>query len=204
MGKFLVGCLVVVLVLLIGGGTAGYFFIIKPGIEYARDYAGMAEEFQELNESIVNSEDYAPPAGTTVSEEQFQRFLAAQRRVRSQMENRLQELDEKYEAMKGEDRQEEMGVKEMAEAYKDLGGLLLEAKRVQVDALNQQDFSLDEYTWVRNRIYRAIGQSVAVATMGDQESASNQSMQVAEATVAMVEPHREELMENHVLAWFGL
>lgn len=204
MGKFLVGCLVVVLVLLVGGGTAGYFFIIKPGVEFASDFARMGEEFQELNESIVNTGEYAPSPGAAVSEDQFRRFLATQRAMRSRMEGRIGELDAKYEAMKNERGEEEMGLKEVAEAYRDLGELILEAKRAQVEALNEQNFSLEEYTWIRNRVYRAIGQSVAVAAVGDQGPADAGSNRVAEATVTMVEPHREELMETHAFAWFGL
>ena len=203
MGKFMVGCLVVVLVLLVAGGTTAYFFVIKPGMEFAGDVARMGEEFQELNDDIVNTGDFSPPRDATVSEAQFRRFLSTQRYMRDRLAERLQELDRKYEAMKDESGQEEMGIKEMAQAYRDLGELILSAKRAQVEALNAQQFSLAEYTWVRNRVYRAIGQSVAVAAVGEKGPGTVPS-RVAPATVEMVEPHREELMETHALAWFGL
>ena len=42
-------------------------------------------------------------------------------------------------------------------AYRDLFGIIAEAKRAQVDALNAQQFSVDEYGWVKHRFYEAAG-----------------------------------------------
>lgn len=203
MGKFLVGCLVVFALLVVGGGTAGYLFFIKPGLEYASEFARMGEEFEALNDDIVNTGDFSPPNDATVGEAQFRRFLAAQRQMRTRLEGRLEELDAKYEAMKSESGQQEMGIKDMIDAHKDLLDLILEAKRAQVEALNAQGFSLAEYAWVRNCVYRAIGQSVAVAAMAE-TSPDTMPAEIDTATVEMVTPHREELMEMHALAWFGL
>ena len=45
-------------------------------------------------------------------------------------------------------------------AYRDLFGVIAEAKHAQVDALNAQAFSLDEYAWVKSRFYEAAGVTV--------------------------------------------
>ena len=45
-------------------------------------------------------------------------------------------------------------------AYRDLFGIIAEAKKAQVDALNAQGFSVDEYTWVKTRVYEAAGVTV--------------------------------------------
>lgn len=205
MGKFLVGCLVALVLVVGGGATVGYFMFLKPGIDFAADVVRFGEEFQQLDRSIEDRSPYVPPRDGQVSSQQFERYLAAQRQIRAQMENRLQELQEKYESLQAElDAQDaEPSMRQMAEAYRDLGHLLMEAKRAQVSAINAHDFSLAEYHWVRNQVYQAIGESVAVAAIGEQAGAARQTRVPAE-TVAMVEPHRDELMEMHVLAWWGL
>ena len=85
-----------------------------------------------------------------------------------------------------------------------MGELILQAKHAQVAALNQEDFSLSEYTWVRNQVYSALGASVSVAALADTGMAAAGFKDVNPETITKVTPHREELMETYVLAWFGL
>lgn len=205
MPKFLVGCLVVLAVLVIGGGTAGYFFVIKPAWNFASDMGQFATEYQSLNAEVERTAPYTPGSDATLNPEQFERFLVAQREMRSGMEQRLGELEEKWQAMKADMEQDgrEVNFIEMVTAYRDLGGLLLEAKRNQVQALNRYQFSLQEWAWVRNRAYQALGEEVAVASFGEQAPAQF-TRQVSDEEVAMVSDHREALMEGYALAWFGL
>jgi hypothetical protein len=211
MKKFLVGCLGVIGVVAIAGGIAVYVFYIKPATEFVGGVARMGQEYAELEQRIADRGTYQPPEDNRVTEEQFARFLAAQQQIRARMEGRFGELQVKYEAMEGEieAQQREPRMQEMAEAYRDMGDLLLEAKRAQVDALNDHEFSLQEYAWVRYQVYRAIGESVAVAA-GPMAAGEGQPEPPADTgrphpdTVAMVEPHHEALMQAHALAWWGL
>jgi hypothetical protein len=205
MKKFLVGCLVVVVVLVAAGGTAGYFFVIKPAWEFAGEVQAFVQEYAELNEQIERQEDFQPPQDGSVSSERFQRFLVAQRDMRQSMEGELETLKERFEAMQAEidSEQRDMNLSELSSAYQGLGELLIKAKRVQVEALNRYNFSLQEYLYVRNQTYRALGQEVAVASFGDQ-APQVRSRQVPEQVVEMVSPHREELMEGYAFAWFGI
>lgn len=168
--------------------------------------AAFAEEYEALNGRIEQRDDFQPPGDGVVREGQFQRFLAAHRDMRTRLQARLETLETKYTELKAqmEDDQREMSLRELAGAYRDMGDLILEAKRAQVEAINRHDFSLDEYVWVRNQVYHAIGESVAVASLGDRQSQPQRHRRVPEETVQMVEPHRQELLETHVLAWFGL
>jgi len=205
MPKFLVGCLVVVAVLVVGGGTAGYFFVIKPAWNFASEMGQFAEEYQSLNAEVERTGPYSPGADARLDSEQFGRFLVAQSEMRTGMELRLAELEEKWQAMKADMDQGggDLNIVEMVTAYRDLGGLLLEAKRNQVQALNRHEFSLQEWAWVRNRAYQALGEEVAVASFGEQAPAQF-SRQVSDEEIAMVSEHREALMEGYALAWFGL
>lgn len=205
MPKFLIGCLVFLALAAIGGGTAGYFLLIKPAYQFATDVGGFATEFASLNEQVRREPGFRPPADGAVDEAQFQRFLAAQRDIRAGMAGSLSQLKDNWEKMQAEiDRQErDANIVELVSAYRDLGALILEAKRNQVQALNAHGFSLQEYLYVRNQTFFALGEEVAVASFGDQ-GGIQRVRPVPEEVVEMVRPHREELMEGYALAWFGL
>jgi len=205
MQKVLIGCAVVVLLVVVGGGTAGYFFVIKPGWNLVSEVGEFTTEFQSLNEQIDQTQNFVPPADGNLDADRFQRFLIAQRDMRGQLQDELTAMEAKWDEVSAELQAEgrEVNVIEAISAYRDIGGLLLTAKQAQVEALNRYQFSLDEYTWTRNQTFRALGEQVAVAAIGDQGQAAN-SGQVSEEVVALVTPHRDELMESYVLAWFGL
>ncbi len=205
MPKILVGCLVVLVVVVVGGGGAGYFFVIKPAWDFASDVGHFVSEFEELNKSIERTDDYTPPEDGQVTPDQFQRFLVAQREMRSGLEERLEELDEKWKEMDDDirARDDDPSISEIVTAYRDLGDLMLDAKRQQVQALNRYQFSLEEYAWVRQQVYKALGEEVAVVAFGSEADVPRER-RVSDEVVEMVSPHREELMEGYALAWFGL
>ncbi|MBS3747799.1 MAG: hypothetical protein KGY53_12800 [Wenzhouxiangellaceae bacterium] len=207
MKNFAIGCLAVLVVLAVAGGGIAWFKVIKPGMEFAGGVAELGREYSELNEAIENRSGFAPPADGELGEDRFQRFLAAQRQMRNALEGRLETLEDKYESLEAEieERGGQAGVGDMMDAYGDLTGLLIDAKRAQVEAINAQDFSLSEYNWVREQVYRAIGESVAVAAISNgAEGGGEFEAQVPEATREMVEPYRDELLQGHALAWWGL
>lgn len=210
MKNFVIGCLGVLVILTVAGVGVVWFKYgddISAGIDAVQGVARLGPQLEELNESIDNRAAYAPPADGELGEDTFQRFLATQRQMRTELEGRLEELQSKYEALEQEidERGGQAGVGDMMSAYGDLTGLLIDAKRAQVEAMNAQNFSLQEYNWVRDQVYRAIGESVAVAAIAANPSTSTEfQATVPEATREMVEPYREELMESYVLAWWGL
>lgn len=209
MKKFAIGCFGVVVLLAVGGVGVVWFKFgdeITTGINTVSGWAQLAPKIEELNESIENRSGFSPPADGELTEQMLGRFLAAQRSMRNQLESRLEELQQKYEAMEQEidERGGQASISEMLSAYGDLTELLVDAKRAQVEALNSQGFSLQEYNWVRGQVYRALGESVAVAAIAESGTATTYETTVSEETRELVEPHREELMESYVLAWWGL
>lgn len=210
MKNFAIGCAAVLVILTVAGVGIVWFKFgddISAGIDAVQGVAKLAPQFEELNESIENRGAYSPPPDGELNEDAFQRFLATQRQMRNDLEGRLEELQSKYEALEQEidERGGQAGISDMMGAYSDLTDLLIDAKRAQVEAINGQNFSLQEYNWVRDQVYRAIGESVAVAAIAANPNASSEfQARVPEATRELVEPHREELMESYVLAWWGL
>lgn len=205
MPKFLVGCLLVLAVAAIGGVTAGYFLLVKPAYVFVTDVGGFATEFAALNEQVRRDPAFRPPPDGAVDEAQFARFLAAQRDIRSGMEERLPELQARWRAMQAEiDRRDgQVNVVDLVSASQGLAGLLLSAKRQQVEALDAHGFSLQEYLYVRNQTFLALGVPVAVASMGEQGGPQRRHP-VPDEVIAMVRPHQDELMQSYALAWFGL
>ena len=214
MKKFLIGCFGLFVVLAIAGSALTYFFVIKPGMEFAQEFAQLGQEFEQANANIENQSDFIPPANLELTESGLERYLLAQQQIQRRLSERLQELDAKYQAL--EDAQQggnQPGIGDIVGAYADIGSLLIEAKRAQVDALNAQDFSLQEYNWTRNQVYRAIGQPVGFIAIGEDlsleqlmgnQTQAEQEQLVPQSNIDLVEPHREQLMEMLALAWWGL
>jgi len=206
MKKFAIGCFAVLLVLGVVAGGLAWFKIITPGMQMAGNLVELGQEFQRLNERVENQAAFQPPVDGQLDAGTLQRFLAAQREIRAALQGRLDELRQKYELVEKRVNEQggRAGVGDLFGAYADIGALLIDGKRAQVEALNSQRFSLAEYAWARNRIYRALGKQVAVAIPDEfGPQGLSDSREVAPETAAMIEPHRQELLESLVIAWWG-
>ena len=62
-----------------------------------------------------------------------------------------------YRALLDKEKATALDVPALVSAYRDLAVGYVEAKQVQVDALNEAGFSLAEYRWVRSQAYAALG-----------------------------------------------
>jgi hypothetical protein len=210
MKKLLLGCAVVSVLLIVGGGALTYFFVYQPTREYLASF-GQLQEVPKLNERIRNRETFTPPASGELTPAMVDRFVKAQDSLRERMGTRVKELEAKY---KGFDQAHQPSMTEMLGALKDLGGLFVDAKRAQVEALNETGFSLEEYQWTRNTIYLAMGMPLhedleAVLRKAAGDSAAEEAMrdirvQVPEANRKLVEPFAKKLADNAALAFFGL
>lgn len=213
MKKALLGCAGVALVLFLVAGGAIYYFA-KP---FVSDYIGgitQLAELTEMNERIENKASYTPPEDEELSRAQVERFLQVQRQMKEEMGRRFDELKAKYEHIEQEGR--DANYREVLGAWRDLSDLFLEAKRTQVDALNEQGFSLEEYDWVRTAVYRAASMEIPTQRFDELIEAAKDEGERAESVEAyqadtvpeqnrsLVEPYAEELQENAGLAWFGL
>ena len=212
MKKLLLGCLGVSVLLLVAGGALGYFYVYKPARSFV---AGLSqfEEVPKLNAQIENKSPFAAPEGGVLTQELVDRYMNTQQSLRDRMGPKLQELEAKYKAFEG-DGAREPSVKEMLGAIQDLGGLIVEAKRAQVAALNEHGFSLEEYEWVRGTIYQALGvplgttfQDVIAHASGEEGPAAAMdriAADVPEINKQLVAPFAEKLQESVALAFFGL
>jgi len=209
--KVLIGCLIAFVVVAIAASVLLYFFVIKPASQYVASL-GEISEVAKLDENIQNQESYSPPTDDLLTQEQVDRFLRVQSHIESSLGTRSEELKEKYKRFS---EGQEPGFGEILQILKDLGGLIRDAKEFQVEGLNQEDFSIEEYKWVRNQIYSALGTSVAnlnldrvveaVQTQNpDILTQQPEETSTPDANRELVEAHRDELMKSLAFVWIGL
>ena len=220
--KVLLGCLIVLVIALIGFGVAGYYAYqwAQPMIQSTGDYLDRAREMSRLGDRIANKAPYVPPASGELTEAQLDRFLAVQTRVRDEMGARWAEIETKAAQLreKTENNQRELTFSEFTGVLSDLAGIYMEARLSQVGALNVQKFSDAEYTWVRRRVYEAAGMEVAsgIDMSKIEELAREGAMksnvklpdmprpEIPAANLKLVKPHLAKIQESLPLAILGL
>ena len=222
MKKLLAGCLIILVIALIGFGVAGYYAYrwAQPMIENAGDYVERARQMARLGDRVQNRAPYVPPASGELTASQVDRFVAVQTRVRDELGARWTEIETKSAEIreKTQNNQRELTFAEFTSVLSDISNIYTEARRAQVDALNMHKLSDAEYTWVRNRIYEAAGMEVASgidmskieALARDSAMKSNVRLpefkkpNVPEANLKLVRPHLARLKEWIPLAALGL
>lgn len=155
MKKLVIGCGLALLLVGIAGAAGLYYFVYRPARSFVSSMTELGE-VAELDRRVANTRTYTAPASGTLTREQVARFVAVQEAIHGRLGARATELEAKYKAM-SERAADSRSVTELVGAYKDVFVLIAEAKRAQVDALNAQGFSLDEYAWVRSQFYEAAG-----------------------------------------------
>jgi hypothetical protein len=221
MKKIAIGCGIVIVVIGIALGVGSWYAYHK----VKETFAGFADlaKVPDIEKSVTNSTPFAPPDNGELTEAQLTRFLAVQDHVKQTLGNRYKELDAKYKSLSERINKNQSGALDFPEvvaAYRDLASMYVEAKRAQVDALNQNNFSLSEYKWVRKQTYLAIGLPVTDFDVSEVIDAvkSGKNMDTAKAAPTtlpmgpsgpeknqkLVEPHKKLLEDNAPLSFFGL
>ena len=221
MKKILTGCLIVLVIAMIGFGVAGFYAyrFARPMIESAGDYMAKAGELSQLGDRVANKAPYVPPTNGELTASQVERFVAVQGRVRSELDSRWTEIEVKSaEIHKKTEGNEALSFADVRNIFSDVANIYIEARRAQVGALNIHKFSDGEYTWVKHRVYEAAGMEVAsgidfsaiedLAREGAQRSSTKlpdmPMPEVPPANVALVKPHVAQLKEWIPMAVLGL
>jgi hypothetical protein len=215
--KLLGGCLVVLALLAVGASVVTFYLYskVKSAVSQLAEFGTVPD----LEKQVHNSSAFTPPAGDLLTADQVERLLRVQKAVRDRLGARFADFERKYDTLlKKESNATALDAPELLSAYRDLAGAWMDGKRAQIEALNQANFSLEEYRWVRARAYAAIGLPVMDIDVGKLvtdfrtggrgedavrfEGAAGPSG--PEPNKKLVEPHRERLEGNAALAMFGL
>lgn len=215
--KIAIGCLVIGLVVLIAGGLLTYNFVYKP----VMGSVSSLQEIHEKNEQIDNQSAYQAPADNELSENQVERFVAVQSQIQQGIEDRLAEFEQKYEELDTELQNREPTITEIMNAWGDIVDLYSDAKQIQVEALNEYDFSLSEYRFVQQSFYNALGMelfSYNIDQIAEAASQGNFNMNLEEYEKQQAEMEQQvpqinrELVSQYadsaenwlVFSWWGL
>jgi hypothetical protein len=168
---------------------------------------------------VTNTSDYRPPPSGELTEAQVRRLLAVHARVRQMLGPRWTELQTRASAIEAKAREgaSALSFGELRSMLSEFGGLLRDARRAHVDALNAEGFSNSEYSWVRLRTYEAAGLEVArgvdwssvedmIKKGSDQTGVTIPSVtlpEVPEKNRELVKPHVDQLKEWAPLALLG-
>ena len=157
MKKIAIGCLVVVVLLAVCGGIAGYWLYSK-----ARSYVGQFQALAEFDKNVTNVAAFTAPANGELTEDMVRRFVAVQERMHTRLGARVEDMKAKQDAFLKRQQAEhrQASASEAVAVVADLMKLILEGKTAQVEALNQQHFSLEEYAWVKGQVYTAAGMDI--------------------------------------------
>jgi len=202
--------------LLAMGGAVGSYYVYHRISSTIGGFAQLAK-VPELERSVRNRSPYQPPRSGELTREQVERYLRVEQAIRASLGARAQDMQQKYRSLLAKKEATAVDLPDLVAAYGDLAKAYLEAKRVQVRALNQAGFSLDEYRWIRRQSYAALGlpmmdldiaQMVKDARAGRQTAPPVGPMTVGpsgpEANQELVKAHRKELEDYAGLAFFGL
>jgi hypothetical protein len=192
-------------------GWAAYSFLIRPAQALVNDF----RQIVLLDRQVERQTAFTPPANNLLSSDQVQRMLRVQRTVRQQLGERFQRVEARLNQLANQQvGQLTLDYRAALDLFRDSRGLVLDAKRIQVEALNAQGFSLEEYNWVRSQVYAALGLGLPNLDPGEilrQIGTGNFNPRVdllvveaPAANVQLVEPFRQELKAYYPLTWFGL
>ncbi len=217
MKKWVIGCGLALLIVIIAGVGAGYRFVYRPARAYIAGFQQLGQ-IAELDKTVSNTSSFTAPDNGELTEAAVARFVKVQEAMQARLGSRSAELKAKYDlierAQKSENRSASLG--EVLGAIKDLAGVIVEGKRAQVEALNQAQFSLEEYHWVRQQIYAAAGLALSELDLQDFASSAKSGKpdvefkkadadrQVPERNKDLVKPYAQKLQEWIGLAMFGL
>lgn len=222
MKKILGGCLIVLVIAIVGLGVAGFYAYraAKPMIESAADYVSRARDLAKLSEDVKVKTPYTAPSNGELTAGQVDRFLAVQGRVRSELGDRWTEFEKRADALKQKAGQSktDWSFSDITSIFTDFTGIYMEARKAHVNALNIHKFSDEEFSWVRLRVYEAAGMQLAgsfdttvierIAQEGAKQGGVTlpelPKLEVPEANIKLVKPHAAKLKEWLPMAMVGL
>ena len=218
MKKIVIALLVIVGLIVVAIGGVGYYVFNK-----ARAFLAPIQQYAALDKNVTNTSSYTPPANGELTDDMVKRFMAVQQGMITKLGPTFNEMKATQDAFAARE-QAEHRKSTPGEDFKvitDMMQFILQAKNAWAESLNQQRFSIDEYYWVRGRVYAAAGMQIEElglrnlseklkeggAFNGDVGKLTNEvatSEAVPEKNRQLIAPYVPKLQEWAVFAFFGL
>ena len=216
MKKLAIGCGLALLLTGIAAASVAYYVYRQVSSTVAQ-FAELAQ-VPDLEQGVRNRTPFAPPASEELTDGQIEKLLQVQTEVRRRLGERMTAFEAKYKQLAEKDNASVADTPALLRAYSDLAATWLDAKRGQIEALNKAGLSLEEYRWIRDQSYRALGMpfvDLDISRLVD-EARRGVTSQTAgqlrgsigpagpESNRIRVERVKKQLEENLALASFGL
>ncbi len=118
-------------------GWAAYAFLIRPAQALVEDF----RQIIALDKNVKRQGAYTPPVNGQLSRDQLQRFLQVQRSVKQQLGDRYRRVEARLNQLASQQGGQLMlDYRTALDLFRDSSSLVLDAKGIQVAALNRQDF----------------------------------------------------------------
>ena len=173
----------------------------------------------DIERSVRNRTAFVPPASDELTERQIETLVKIQGDVRRRLGERVAAFEAKYKTLAQKENASIGDAPALLRAYGDLAATWIDAKRSQVEALNAAGLSLDEYRWIRDQAYRALGQpfvDLDISRLMDDARRGIPPSETAgtlkgsmgpsgpESNRRLIERVKKQLEDNLALASFGL
>jgi hypothetical protein len=215
MKKLAIGCGLALLVT--GVAAAGVAYYVYRQVSSTVAQFAELGKITDIERDVRNRVAFTPPSTEELTEAQIEKLVKVQTHVRQKLGEQIKAFEAKYKALAEKQDATLADAPALLAAYRDLAATWLDAKRSQVEALNDAGLSLDEYRWIRHQAYRALGQPFvdldiarivdeAKRGVGSQASELKGAIGPAgpELNRQLVEKFKKLLEENIALASFGL
>jgi hypothetical protein len=163
------GCFLFLVV--VGIAVAGLLYVgyrnVRPYVESVSDLVGQVRSLEALGDAVANRSPFTAPVSGELTAAQVRRFIAVQREVQTQTGTRWTAMSDRlmvWERDEHEGAAPPPGAKVNPDTdllLSQLGQLMYDTRVTQVAGMNAQQFSVDEYAWVRRQVYAAAGLQVA-------------------------------------------
>ncbi len=214
MKKLAIGCGVALLITGIAGAGVAYYVYRQVSTTVAQ-FAELGR-IADIEKDVRNRVSFTPPSTEELTEAQLEKLAQVQTHVRQKLGERIKAFEAKYQALAEKKDATLADAPALLNAYRDLAATWMDAKRSQVEALNNANLSLDEYRWIRTQAYRALGQpfvdlDIAKIIEDAKRGVTEQAGQLRgaigpdgpEANRKLVEKFKKLLEDNIALASFG-
>ena len=174
---------------------------------------GLAE-IAKLDQQVLSTREYLA-ASDTLRSDDFYRVLRVHRQVKQGLGARFAGIEPRLRQLTQQSiGQLQLDYRKALDLFRDQGRLLVEAKKIQVEALNQQNLSVAQYRALHKQIYSSL--HLGVPELNAQEllrqvarGEFNPVVSLPQSPVAaenrrLVEPFTQELLLYYPLTWFGL
>jgi len=217
MKKLAIGCGIVVLLIgaaIVGVGYYGYMKVKSTVTQLAE-----LGQVRDIERGVQVQTAFVVPASGELTAAQVDKLLKVTTHVRDRLNADLTTFQRTYKSLADKKEATAADLPALLSAYRDLAKDWLNAKRAQVEALNEVGLSLDEYRWIRSSAYAALdipfmdvdfgriaeqvknagGQVNATVLVGGAFSGKGPA-----SNLKLVEKYRKQLEDYIPLASFGL